>query len=130
VFYGDARAALDRLLRPGDVQAFYIHFPDPWPKRRHGRHRLVQPAVTARLSECLAPDGRITVVTDARVYAEQILECLEATPGLVNLAGKGQWATELPGYHQSVYEKKRRAAGCVIYYMRFARTAAPVGEAP
>jgi len=128
VFYGDARAALDRLLRPGSVRAFHIHFPDPWPKRRHARHRLIQPAATARLAECLAPGGWVRVATDARPYAEQCLECLEATPGLVNVAGKGQWAAELPGFHQSVYEKKRRAAGCVIYYMRFAKAEGPMGE--
>ncbi len=130
VFYGEAGAAVGRLLRPGSVRAFYIHFPDPWPKRRHGRHRLIQPAFTAQLSERLAAGGRLTVITDARPYAEQVLECLDATAGLVNLAGKGEWTTELPGYHQSVYEKKRRAAGCVIYYMRFAKAEPRRGDAP
>ncbi|MBM4038007.1 MAG: tRNA (guanosine(46)-N7)-methyltransferase TrmB, partial [Planctomycetes bacterium] len=121
VFYGEAGAALSRLVRPGSVRAFYVHFPDPWPKRRHGKHRLIQPAFAAQVAERLIPGGRLTVITDDRPYAEQVLECLDATPGLANIAGKGHWATELPGYHQSVYEKKRRAAGCVIYYMRFAK---------
>ncbi len=119
VFLGNARAALDRLLRTGSVQAFHIHFPDPWPKRRHAKHRLIQPAITTTLAERLAPGGRLTLITDARPYAEQAVECLEATRGLVNRLGKGQWATELPGHHTSVYEKKRRAAGCVIYYLLF-----------
>jgi len=121
VFFGDARAAIARLLPPGGARAVYIHFPDPWPKRRHARHRLIQPAVAAQLAERLAPGGMLNVVTDARPYAEQALECLDATPGLANRLGRGRWANELPGYHQSVYEKKRRAAGAVIYYLLFAK---------
>jgi tRNA G46 methylase TrmB len=77
--------------------------------------------VAARLAECLAPGGLLNVLTDARPYAEEILACLEATPSLVNRVGPGQWATELPGYHQSVYERKRRDAGCLIYYVLFAK---------
>jgi len=121
VFFGDARLAVSKLLEPGRVQAFYIHFPDPWPKRRHAKHRLIQPSFTAVLAEKMAPGAILNVVTDVRPYAEQILECLEQTPGLVNRLGPGKWANELPGYHQSVYEKKRRAAGALIYYLLFAR---------
>ena len=119
VWFGEARAAVARLLGPGQVRAFYIHFPDPWPKRRHAKHRLLQPDFVALLADRLAPGGALTVLTDVRPYAEQILEVLEKTPGLGNRLGPGQWATELPGYHQSVYERKRRAAGCMIYYLLF-----------
>jgi len=122
VFFGDALLAIARLLRPGSVRAFYIHFPDPWPKRRHIKNRLIQPAVAARLAGRLAPGGTLNLLTDVRPYAEQALRCLEATPGLFNRLGAGQWANELPGYHQSVYEKKRRAVGSMIYYLLFARS--------
>jgi len=125
VYFGDARSAIAGLLRPGGVQAFHIHFPDPWPKRRHARHRLIQPALARQLVQRLCPGGTLTVITDDRPYAEQILACLGTTPGLVNRVGSGQWATELPGHHQSVYERKRRAAGSMIYYLLFAKAEAP-----
>jgi len=128
VYFGDARRAVSELLRPGGVQAFYIHFPDPWPKRRHAKHRLLQPDFVARLAERLVPGGQLTIVTDVHPYAEQILATLEATPTLVNCVAPGQWTTELPGYHKSVFERKRRAAGCVIYYMLFARRATDSGD--
>jgi len=121
VFFGDARLAVARLLGSGRVRAFYIHFPDPYPKRRHAKHRLLQPSFATLLADRLAPGGKLNLITDVRPYAEQILSCLESTPGFVNRVGPGQWAAELPGYHQSVYERKRRAAGCVIYYLLFER---------
>jgi tRNA (guanine-N7-)-methyltransferase len=121
VFFGDARYVFDVLLRPDQVQAVYVQHPDPYPKRRHARRRLFQPEFTERLARRLAPGGRISVSTDARPYAQQILTCLDETPGLANCLGRGQWTTDLPGHHQSVYERKRRAAGCVIYYMLFTK---------
>lgn len=122
VFLGDARDALPRLLSPGSVRAFHIHFPDPWPKRRHARHRLVQPALAAVLAERLAPGGRLTLMTDVQPYATHALACLEATPGLTNCFGPGRMANELPGHHETVYERKRRAAGCMVYYLVFEKS--------
>ncbi|NQT54126.1 septum formation protein Maf, partial [bacterium] len=128
VYFGDARDALHRMLHPGQVDAITIHFPDPWPKRRHAKHRLVQPETARRVVECLKPGGRLNVVTDVRPYAEQILEAFEALPDVVNRSGAGQWLTELPGYHVSVFERKRRAAGCTIHFMRFAKKAEPAAK--
>lgn len=123
VFLGDAREALSRLLTPASVRAFHIHFPDPWPKRRHAKNRLIQPPTAALLADRLEPGGRLTLITDARPYAEQALQCLEAS--LLNQLGSGRWATDLPGHHETVYEKKRRAAGCVIYYLLFQKPLYP-----
>jgi len=122
VFLGDARYVFDVLLDAGQAQAVYVQHPDPFPKRRHAPRRLFQPEFTEQVARRLAPGGRLNVSTDSRPYAEQILACLDDTPGLVNCLGAGQWTTELPGCHQSVYERKRRAAGCMIYYMLFAKT--------
>jgi len=130
VYFGDARDAISRLLQPGQVRAFHIHFPDPWPKRRHAKHRLIQPVTAAQLADRLEHGGRLDLFTDVRPYAEQALRCIEATPGMRNRLGPGRWATELPGHHESVYEKKRRAAGCVIYYLLFEKAAQPAGEEP
>jgi len=129
VFFGDARYVLDRLLAPGSVGAFYIHFPDPYPKRRHAKHRLLQPAFIAQLADRLVPNGLLNMVTDVRPYAEQVRDTLEATPGLANRVAPGQWLTELPGYHKSVFEIKRRAAGCTIHYLLYTRIDDWEGEA-
>jgi tRNA (guanine-N7-)-methyltransferase len=121
VFFGDARFVVARLLRPGQLRAVYIHHPDPYPKRRHARRRLLQPDFVALLADRMAPGALLNVSTDVRPYAEQILECLERTPGLVSRVAPEPWVTELPGYPQSVYERKRRAAGATIHYILFHR---------
>lgn len=119
VFFGDVRFVVDRLLRPGQLRAVYVHHPDPYPKRRHARRRLFQPDFAARLADRMAPGALLNVSTDVRPYAEQIRECLDQTPGLVNRVAPEPWLAELPGYHQSVYERKRRAAGATIHYILF-----------
>ena len=130
VFFGDARFVVARLLRPSQVRAVYIHHPDPYPKRRHARRRLFHPDFVAQLADRMAPGGLLNVSTDVRPYAEQILECLGNTPGLVNRAAPEPWLTELPSHHQSVYERKRRAAGATIHYILFAKQDASDAEPP
>ena len=127
VFFGDVRFVVARLLRPGQLRAVYIHHPDPYPKRRHARRRLFLPDFVALLADRMASGAVLNVSTDVRPYAEQIVECLEATPCLVNRAAPEPWRTELPGYHQSVYERKRRAAGATIHYIHFRKQHAAPG---
>jgi len=119
VFLGDIRFVVAKLLRPGRLHAVYVHHPDPYPKRRHAKRRLFRPDFVAQLAGRMAPGAILNVSTDVHPYAEQILECLERTPGLVNRVAPKPWLTELPGYHQSVYERKRRAAGATIHYILF-----------
>ena len=123
VFFGDVRFVVDRLLTSGQLHAVYIRHPDPYPKRRHAKHRLFQPDFVARLADRMAPGASLAVSTDVRPYAEQVHVCLEQTPALANRVAPEPWLTELPGYHQSVYERKRRAAGCTIHYLLFEKRA-------
>lgn len=119
VFFGDVRFVVDRLLAPGQLRAVHIRQPDPYPKRRHAKHRLFQPDFVAQLADRMAPGAPITVSTDVRPYAQQVHDCLAHTPGLANRVAPEPWLTELPGYHQSIFERKRRAAGCTIHYLLF-----------
>jgi len=77
-----AEDLLFRLLAPASVQTFYVLFPDPWPKKRHHKRRLIQPAVASAIVEALAPGGRLLVKTDHAQYAAIIHETLEGEQGL------------------------------------------------
>ncbi len=80
----DAVECLARLPE-GALEAIYILFPDPWPKKRHHKRRLIQRPFTDRLARALTPGGRLHLATDWEDYAQWMREVLDETPGLVNL---------------------------------------------
>ena len=79
-----AEAVLRDALSDGCVGRFWINFPDSWPKKRHWRRRLLQPAVVALLARRLTPGGELEIATDHPGYAEWIDGVLRAAPGLQN----------------------------------------------
>ncbi|SFC91855.1 tRNA (guanine-N7-)-methyltransferase [Micromonospora sediminimaris] len=80
---GDAMELLD-LLPPSSLDAVHVFFPDPWPKSRHHKRRLIQPTHVARLRSRLAVGGTLHCATDWAEYAEAMRATLDADPGLVN----------------------------------------------
>jgi tRNA (guanine-N7-)-methyltransferase len=83
----DAVEVFEQMLAPGALAGVHLWFPDPWPKKRHHKRRLVQPPFVALLASRLAPGGYLHCATDWQPYAEQMLEVLSAEPQLVNTAG-------------------------------------------
>lgn len=80
----DAVQVLEDMIEDDSVSGFHIFFPDPWPKKRHHKKRLVQLPFTTLLAQKLKKGGYIYCVTDWEDYANQMLSVLEATPGMVN----------------------------------------------
>ncbi len=77
-----AEDLLFRLLAPASVGNLYVLFPDPWPKKRHHKRRLMKPEVVEAMARVLVPGGRLLVKTDHPEYAEVIAEVLQGAPGL------------------------------------------------
>jgi|SRR5690606_25257057 len=86
VIQHDAVEVLQHMIAPGSLDGAQIFFPDPWPKKRHHKRRLVQPPLVALLASRLKPGGILHVATDWQDYAEQILAVLSAEPALENTA--------------------------------------------
>jgi tRNA (guanine-N7-)-methyltransferase len=82
----DAVQVLERMVAPGSLAAVHIFFPDPWPKKRHHKRRLIQGASVALVALRLAPGGTLHCATDWEPYAVQMLEVLGAEPLLANTA--------------------------------------------
>jgi tRNA (guanine-N7-)-methyltransferase len=82
----DAVEVLREMVPPASLAGVHVWFPDPWHKKRHNKRRLVQPAFAELVASRLAPGGYLHCATDWQPYAEQMLEVLSATPGLLNTA--------------------------------------------
>lgn len=74
--------AVEYLFPPDSIDAITILFPDPWPKRRHHKHRLIQPAFLEACGRALRPTGWLAIKTDDPNYFEQINEALAGCAGL------------------------------------------------
>lgn len=80
----DAVEVLRDMIAPDTLSGVHIYFPDPWPKKRHHKRRLIQPGFIALLASRLAPGAYIHCATDWEHYAQQMLEVLGAEPQLQN----------------------------------------------
>ncbi|WP_299564584.1 tRNA (guanosine(46)-N7)-methyltransferase TrmB [uncultured Mycolicibacterium sp.] len=83
---GDGVDVLEYMLAPGSLTGVRVFFPDPWPKARHHKRRLLQPPVVALIADRLAPGGVLHVATDHADYAEHIAAVGDAEPRLRRLA--------------------------------------------
>ncbi len=91
----DAVEVLTHMLADGSLAGIHVYFPDPWPKKRHHKRRLIQPGLVALLTQKLAPGAYLHCATDWEEYAQQMLEVFSAEPGLKNTAAgfapRPQW---------------------------------------
>lgn len=117
----DARDVL-RWLPAASLQRVFILFPDPWPKKRHVKRRLVAGHLFALLSRVMAPGAELRISTDIGDYARTMLLALREHPGFVWLAAGAQdWRLRGPDWPATRYEAKAIAAGRRCYYFRFCK---------
>lgn len=84
---GDAVVVLRDRIAPDSLAGLRIFYPDPWPKRRHHKRRLVQPETVALMASRLLPGARLHLATDVADYADWMLEVTDAEPTLDNPHG-------------------------------------------
>jgi tRNA (guanine-N7-)-methyltransferase len=84
VIQHDAVEVLEHMIAPESLDGVHIFFPDPWPKKRHHKRRLVQPPFVALLVSRIKAGAYVHVATDWQDYAQQIVEVLSDNPLLVN----------------------------------------------
>ena len=101
------------LLPPGSVAVFHVLFPDPWPKRRHQRRRLVNAEFLAALHAALAPGGEVRFKTDDADYFAHIQAVAAAHPGFAS----APWTPE-PDEALTDFERGFRAHGQEIHRLR------------
>lgn len=118
----DAVDVLEKMIPDGALSGLHIFFPDPWPKKRHNKRRLIQPPLVALAARKLAPGGYLHLATDWEPYAEHMLAVLSAEPLLENPSGG---YAPRPAYRpQTKFESRGLKLGHGVRDLVFRRKAA------
>lgn len=117
---GDAYAVISEHVAAGSLQGVRVYFPDPWPKRRHHKRRLVQPELVTLVASRLARDATLHLATDWAPYAEEMLAACVAEPALRNTASHG-FAPRPDWRPVTKFEQRARDEGRMVRDLLFAR---------
>src|ERR1700710_780825 len=117
---GDAYTFLHEHVAAGSLHAVRIYFPDPWPKRRHHKRRLVRPELVALVTSRLAVGATLHLATDWEPYAQEMLAACVTEPSLRNPAPHG-FATRPAWRPVTKFEQRARDEGRVVRDLLFAR---------
>jgi tRNA (guanine-N7-)-methyltransferase len=123
VIQHDAVDVVRDMLAPGSLAGIHVFFPDPWPKKRQQKRRLIQPDFVALLASRLSPAGYIHCATDWEDYAQQMLAVLSAEPRLENMAGG--FAPRPPYRPQTKFESRGLRLGHGVWDLVFRRSRHP-----
>jgi tRNA (guanine-N7-)-methyltransferase len=121
---GDAVRLLRDHLAPASLAGIRVFFPDPWPKARHHKRRLVEPGFVALAASRLVVGGVLHLATDWEHYAEQMLTACSAEPTLRNEAGGPDgWSVRPPWRPVTKFEQRAVADGRTVHDLLFRRVA-------
>jgi tRNA (guanine-N7-)-methyltransferase len=115
----DAVEVMRDMVPPESLAAIHVFFPDPWPKKRHHKRRLLQPPFVALAASRLVPGGHLHVATDWQEYAEHVLAVLSAEPRLENTAAA--FAPRPPTRPETKFERRGLKLGHGVWDIVFTR---------
>jgi tRNA (guanine-N7-)-methyltransferase len=122
VLRADASALLQTGLPPACLDRVQLFFPDPWPKRRHHKRRIVQPEFASAVARALQPGGHLHMATDWEPYAEQMLEVLSAAEALFeNCSSDGRFSERPATRPVTKFERRGQRLGHRVRDLIFRR---------
>jgi tRNA (guanine-N7-)-methyltransferase len=122
VMLADAKEVLATQIPESSLFGVHLFFPDPWPKKRHHKRRLVQPEFAGMVCRKLRPGGYFHLATDWEDYAGQMGLVLSATPGLVDASASEQFARLVGSRLSTRFEHRGRRLGHEVRDLVFQRT--------
>ena len=117
----DAVEVLQYMIPPASLDKIQIFFPDPWPKKKHHKRRLIQPTFISLLATRIKPDGTLHLATDWENYAEQMLEVLTASPDFVNTASVADYLPRPDFRPLTKFEQRGQRLGHGVWDLIFLR---------
>jgi tRNA (guanine-N7-)-methyltransferase len=124
VICGEGMHATKKYFPDASIHHVYVNFPDPWPKRRHAKHRIIQPYFVSEVERITIPSGELTLVTDDIDYSEQMIETVTANPGFSSILPQPYFSTDQKNYGCSWFEVLWRQKGKLIRFHQFSKEAA------
>lgn len=122
VMLTDAKEVLTAQIPEASLSGVRLFFPDPWPKQRHRKRRLVQPDFSALVKCKLVPAGYIHLATDCKDYAEHMDSVLSRTPGLAEASRLDEFKAMMASRGPTRFEQRGRKLGNQIWDLVFQRT--------
>lgn len=117
----DAMDLLRRRIPPASVERILVFFPDPWPKKRHHKRRIVQPELVELAGRALSTRGALHLATDWEEYARHMLATLSASPLFENATGAGNFVLPPPPRPDTKFEHRGRRLGHGVWDLIFLR---------
>ncbi|MEK6749382.1 MAG: tRNA (guanosine(46)-N7)-methyltransferase TrmB [Pseudomonadota bacterium] len=117
----DAKEMLDNKIPDGSISALYVFFPDPWPKTRHHKRRLINPEFAALVARKLQVGGLWRLATDWAHYAEQILEVLNAESALINANPEHGYVPRPDARPLTRFEQRGQRLGHAVFDLAYRR---------
>ena len=117
----DAVEVLQHCIPDGSLDEVLLYFPDPWPKKRHHKRRIVQPAFVELVAEKLKPGGVFRLATDWAQYAEHMLEIVGASPRFRNLSPDGSYVQRPESRPLTRFEQRGQRLGHEVWDLAFER---------
>ena len=118
---GEALTFTRYYIPDKSVSAIYINFPDPWPKEKHAKKRLLQEPFITEMARVTATGGTATIVTDHAGYTAQISETMLTNASWSPLFEAPYYVTEWEGYGSSYFGELWREQGITIHYLQFCK---------
>ncbi len=115
---GDVRDLLD-VLPDGSVSTTFLHYPDPWPKKRHHRRRAVTPEYLVPLARVMAPGAELRIATDIPDYVRQTLEEVPKAGFAWSAERSSDWRHPWKDWLSTRYERKALREGRAPHYLTF-----------
>ena len=119
----DAVPFFKQRIAAGSLAGVRVYFPDPWPKKRHHKRRLIQPGFITEIARCMATDGILHLATDWQPYADHMLEVLESSPDFVNLSPSGDYCERPEWRPHTKYEQRGERLGHQVRDLLYQRVA-------
>ena len=121
VFRHDAIEVLEQQIAAESFDEIFVFFPDPWPKKRHHKRRLIQGPFADLLTSKLRHGGALRLATDWQPYAEQMREVLDACAALSNCAGQAGYADRPSIRPLTRFERRGQRLGHGVWDLEYRR---------